>query len=464
MKAFEFFLLILTLLCFESKTQILRILDDEDSDLLDTDGLTETNDELDTDNISSDLIEASDSIDPSSNPIFTISDSIESLDKISNNSDISLISPDTTEDNIDINYTNATSSDSSESSYNDTTLETELETDNISDSSNENNGNNTNIIPSTLIRPKLILVGFGNVYRAFSQTLIFKVFFFRILGGMPSKDLTFTININYWRRLRLLEEVKANCTRITDDSNDNIEYNCTAPINGNRNSYSISTQGNDLRFGNGESTDVTFSSIANQTKNNINRQTGSDLQNTIVLNGTILDQDDKTFTLTGNVTEDINDKEVTLYLNEMTNYVTCSVNKIENKMYELECTPNQSIKANLEGIMGRTSSGKYILIHFADETDDLLEIEVNNNNNNNNNNNIVNNAIYARKSSSSKISKGVLIGIIIAAVVILIIIGIVIAMLCRSSTKPLVQETIMEIYPNQSVKQNQNINGYQNYY
>ena len=76
------------------------------------------------------------------------------------------------------------------------------------------------------------------------------------------------------RRLRLLEELKVNCTRITDDSNYNIEYNCTAPFNGNNDSYSVSTQGNDLRFGNGESTYVKFSSIANQTKNNINRQTG----------------------------------------------------------------------------------------------------------------------------------------------------------------------------------------------
>ncbi len=407
MKEFEFFLLLLTLLCFESKAQILRILDDKNSDLIDTDRLTQTDKELDTNNISSDLIKTSDSIDPSSNLIFT-------------------------------------TSDSSESSLYDITLERKLETDNLSDS------------------PRLILLGFYHPFESLSQMIKFQVIFFRIQGGMPSKNLTFTISINYERRLRLLEEVKVNCTRITDDSNYNIEYNCTAPINVNNDSYSISTQGNDLRFGNGESTYVKFSSIANQTKNNINRQRSSEIKKTIVLNGTVLDQDSKTFNLTGNFTEDINDDTVLLYFNETIQYVRCPVKKTENKLYKLECTTNKSIKANLEGIMGRTLTAKYILINFADENNDLLEIEGNNNNddnnntnnnNNNDNDNNFNNVINERKSSSSKISKGALIGIIIAAVVVLIIIGVVIAILCRKSTKPIVQETIMEINPNQSVKQ-----------
>ena len=287
-KKFEFFLLLLTLLCFESKAQILRILDNKNSDLIDTDGLTQTDKELDTNNISSDLIKTSDSIDPSSNLIFT-------------------------------------TSDSSESSLYDITLERKLETDNLSDS------------------PRLILLGFYYPFESLSQMILFQVIFFRIQGGMPSKNLTFTISINYERRLRLLEEVKVNCTRITDDSNYNIEYNCTAPFNGNNDSYTVSTQGNDLRFGNGESTYVKFSSIANQTKNDIKKQRSHYIKKTIALNGTVLEQDNKTFNLTGNFTEDINDTLVFLYLNE-TMIVICSINKTQNKLNKIECKTNRSIK------------------------------------------------------------------------------------------------------------------------
>ena len=67
---------------------------------------------------------------------------------------------------------------------------------------------------------------------------------------------------------------------------------------------------------------------------------------------------------------ELNDKQVTLSLDENGNgnlvNISCDVNDQGNKKYQLVCSSNKKIKAHLEGVMGKTSSDKLLLIHMAD--------------------------------------------------------------------------------------------------
>ena len=85
--------------------------------------------------------------------------------------------------------------------------------------------------PAYIPPPLIILIGYGNFQRRITIVL-FVVYFKRIRGyNVLSRRLTFHVNIYYFRRLRILqEEVLAECTRITSDENDNIQYDCTIPL------------------------------------------------------------------------------------------------------------------------------------------------------------------------------------------------------------------------------------------
>ena len=319
-----------------------------------------------------------------------------------------------------------------------------------------NNGSTLEPIPSLQI-PKLILVGFGNFAKSTNQGqwILFKVFFKRVLGGIPSKFLSFNIDINYLRRLatRYLEEVKANCTRITDDSKDDIEYNCSCPIKENSNSFTVSTKADDLIFGDNEKVDYTISSYANSTKNELQIQTDNNLEKGIMaFNNTVLELEEDHFILTGNLTEKITDEKVVLFIDENGDgnlkNVYCNVTNLIDELYEFECKPTTSINAQLQGISGRTTStGKDFVVNFADGEESMIDIKVNNTNSieDNEDNNNPNSKPFVKKSSSSGLSGGAIAGIIIGGVVLLIALITIIACCCRKPQKELVQESELDM-------------------
>ena len=319
-----------------------------------------------------------------------------------------------------------------------------------------NNGSTLEPIPSLQI-PKLILVGFGNFAKSTNQGqwILFKVFFKRVLGGIPSKFLSFNIDINYLRRLvtRYLEEVKADCTRITDDSKDDIEYNCACQIKENSNSFTVSTKADDLIFGDNEKVDYTISSYANSTKNELQIQTDNNLEKGIMaFNNTVLELEEDHFILTGNLTEKITDEKVVLFIDENGDgnlkNVYCNVTNLIDELYEFECKPTTSINAQLQGISGRTTStGKDFVVNFADGEESMIDIKVNNTNSieDNEDNNNPNSKPFVKKSSSSGLSGGAIAGIIIGAVVLLIALITIIACCCRKPQKELVQESELDM-------------------
>lgn len=398
MKTFELLLLLTFIFqCFESKgNKIIRKLEDESDSLLD-----------DTDNENEEIVD-------------TASDAGENTDIVDST-----------------NFVNDTETDST------TTIPT-------NDTNTTDNGNSTVTDLIDYIPPQLILLGFGNYQRKERELVEFKVFFYRILGAKVSRFLKFTLNIRYWRRLRFLEEAKVTCETNPNDTRINIEYQCTTPIDGTKNGFTLSTEGKDLDFEDQTDTQVILSSLANVTKNHIELTQGSYLQNTLVLNNTVLDQGDKTFTLTGNLSEKINDKQIYLSLNDNTNLASCSVTNLEGKSYELECTPLMTINEHLEGKFGITEpSQRYVVLHFNKDSDDLLDIQSSNVSYDENNH-------FVNRKSSNKLSKGAIIGLIIAGAALLIIIGIILACICRRPKKTLVQETVTQIFPGQSANPSEN--------
>lgn len=333
---------------------------------------------------------------------------------------------------------------------------TEIDSTSTIPNNNTNNTNTTdngNSIVTGLtdyIPPQLILLGFGNYLKKERELVEFKVFFYKILGSKVSRFLKFTLNIRYWRRLRFLEEAKVTCETNPDDTKSNIEYKCTTPVDGTKNGFTLSTEGKDLEFEDQPDTQVIHSSLANVTKNHIELAQGSYLEKALVLNNTVLDQGDQTFTLTGNLSEKINDKQIYLALNDNSNLASCSVANLEGNSYELECIPLMSINEHLEGKFGVTEpSQRYVVLHFNKDSDDLLNIQSSNAFYDENNH-------FANRKSSKKLSKGAIIGLIIAGAALLIIIGIIIACICRRPRKTLVQETVTQIFPGQSANPSEN--------
>ena len=141
--------------------------------------------------------------------------SLSTTDSSSTNSDTSLSTPDSSPTKSDTSLSNTDSS----SANSDISLST-------IDSSN---GNST-LIPD---QPRIVLIGFGLYQRLLRDLVTFRVYFKRFLTRASSRYLYFTVVMNYLRRLRVLEEQRANCTLITDNNND-MAFNCSVPVDANK--------------------------------------------------------------------------------------------------------------------------------------------------------------------------------------------------------------------------------------
>ena len=388
----------------------------------------------------------SDSLLSNADSISTVSDAgtntnTDSLSTISEtnapNSDSSSIISETNAPNADsssiISETNAPNADLSTMN-----LDTTLSTTNSSD------GNSTQTDPIISIKPRIILLGFSSFQRPIRSLVLFNVYFKRILANIASRFLYFTVVTNYLRRLRVLEEQTSNCSLISNEANDMV-YNCSVPVDENRD-FTMSAK-DDFVFEDIDP-DLVVSSYANSTMKSLSSQTDDIFKNgVLVLTDSTLTNNDKTFIIEGNLMEgELNDKQVTLSLDENGNgnlvNISCDVNDQGNKKYQLVCSSNKKIKAHLEGVMGKTSSDKLLLIHMADANNDLVDLDSSSVS-----------RIYQKKSSNG-LSNGAIAGIIIGCCVTLIA-ALVAAFLCSRKAKPPIEQTsTMEINSSNAIKNN----------
>jgi hypothetical protein len=357
--------------------------------------------------------------------------SLSTTDSSPTNSDTSLSTTDSSPTNSD---TSVSTTDSSPTNS-DTSLSTTDSSPTNSDISlstiDSTNGNSTQIAD----QPRIVLIGFGSYKRVLRDLVTFRVYFKRFLTRASSRYLYFTVVLNYLRRLRVLEDQDqgANCTLITDNNNDMV-YNCSVPVDANRD-FTMSAKDN-FEFSDIE-TNLIVSSYANSTMKSLSSQTNDIFENgVLVLTDSTLTNNDNNFIIEGNLMDgELNDKQVILSFDENGNgnlvNATCNVNDKENKKYELICTSTQKIKAHLEGVMGRTSSEKPLLIHMASNSNDEVDLDSSSSSSKLNH-------IYP-KTSSSGLSTGAIVGIIIPCCVVLIA-AVAAAFICSKQNIAPIQE------------------------
>jgi len=292
---------------------------------------------------------------------------------------------------------------------------------------------------STEPQPTIVLIGFGRFNRPRTNLAIFRVFFKRYISKLAAKLLYFTVNINYLRRLRILEEQKANCTLVTEENNDDMAYDCNVPISENKDF--IMSANDDFEFV-GLDPNFKFSSYANKTRKAINNQTSEYVDIFTLYNATLTTYDN-TFIIKGVLDDELNDKQVILSFDEdgkgdLTN-ATCKVNKAGGSNYKLDCTSSKRLKAHLDGVMGKTST-KPLLILKKEGEDDLVDVD---------------STPYKYgaigKKSSGGLSSGGVAGIIIACCVALIA-ALIAGYFCSKQTRPPMEPTALPMDSSNSIQ------------
>jgi hypothetical protein len=443
MKTIEFYLLLILFFNVLEQEKSSPTIDsfNSDSTISDLDSknsdINMPNTDSSTTNSDNTLVNSDSSATNSDNPLVNSDSSTSNSDNPLVNSDSSTANSDNTLVNSDSSTANSdnplSNTDSSKANSDNPLVNSDSSTSNsdfILSTIDPSNGNTTQTTtPIISVRPKIVLLGFGLFRRPIRSLVTFKVYFKRFLVRIASRLLYMTVNTNYLRRLRVLEEQKANCTLITPDEEDDMAYNCNVSVDPNKN-FTMSANG-DFDFV-GLNPDLIISSYANSTMKSLSSQTDDIFaEGILTLENSILSQDDKTFKIEGYLMEDeLKDKQVLLSLDENGNgnlvNVTCNVNDKGSKKYELVCTSNKKVKAHLEGVMGKTSD-KPLLIHMADPNEDLVDIQ----------SPAIN--YKAKKSSSGGLSGGAIAAIIIVCCVALIA-SLVTAFLIKRQSKPPIQE------------------------
>ena len=176
---------------------------------------------------------------------------------------------------------------------------------------------------------------------------------------------------------------------------------------------------------------ITMSSLVNETmRQNGIQNAQEDLEKTqfFLLNNTILEENGLRFKLMGEMIDNNfpEDQKVVLMFDEKGDgkikNATCNVNKIEGKIYELDCLAEKSINAHLNGVNGITNSQNpsKLIIYMKPNGDEILNTGSNNM------------GLYNRGSSSG-LSGGAIAGIVIACIIALICITIGV-MICRKTS------------------------------
>ena len=284
---------------------------------------------------------------------------------------------------------------------------------------------------------KLYLLGFGLFRRPIRRLISFKVYFKRIGIIIMGDFLTFTIIIEYSRRLRLLEsrEEPATCYKI-HDVNESIHYNCSATVDENRNFTTIKSKGD--YYTNGSK--LSFEETTMSFDANIAEMTDDSLEHSWVdLWDGERSHDESTFTINGQIlNESFSESNIKLTLNDTDDKKTfpCEVSHYQ-EYYKLVCTPKERINnANMNNSIG-IGTDKNVLVHMKPGHENLQFSP---------DGNPISN--YHRKGSSRKLSGGAIAAIIICCIFVLIAVIVTAYLLKKRKPVPKFprQESAFEFY------------------
>ena len=242
--------------------------------------------------------------------------------------------------------------------------------------------------------------------------------------------LTFTLQISYFLRIRILDEenTTANCTRITENTDDFAQYKCEALID-EKKAYKIASIAslNDFQFAGQKNVEWQISSLANVTSKNLTFQT-AEIKRIAILYITSLEVNGQNFTFTGYSNHPfIEDKDkVLMSFDEGEGHlknVTCKILLLDQETlkFKFDCYSEYSINAPLNGAMGiLLDDGRQVMLYMAENQPEMLNIGINYQ------------SLYKRRKSNG-LSGGAIVVIVISLVVILISIAVIVMMLRKKS-------------------------------
>ena len=322
-----------------------------------------------------------------------------------------------------------------------------VENSNIDDTSKQYNNTDDNPNKNT----KIILIGFENYKIDNNNNITFNVIFKRIYGNISPEKLKITLNI-FNEMLRNLKEEKKTIECLINNANEGsnkIIFNCSfgselvniTKVSAEKN-FSL-VNGDGIPYNN-NILKALLSVYADRKIDNI--QNEKEPLDFIILYNSTKAQDQEKFDVVGFIDEKINDDDdnnVILFIN--TKNISCTINEINPKYYDLECPLNESISFKLENIVGQKSN-QILIISMREGLDDTIVFPPPNTDYNN------------KKYTNRGLSDGAIAAIVIGCVFTVISITIVIMLLRKRKVNPRPKiSSQVDIYTNVSKSSQQKI-------
>ena len=303
-------------------------------------------------------------------------------------------------------------------------------TENIISTTSKTETNQTNI-PSTIqesnTETSIIFLGCSKFNMATSY-FTFSIHFISLLNSLFSDTLTFPVDIIYNTYLRRLEGANANCNK-DDSSSEMVNYNCIVEANtGNIKQIKFE---HTFTFSQGKVTLAGTTPLAKMSMKNLKEiddkystLLSSNPSIYILDNSSFYGYDNYKFNISGTITGEkpktiSENKDLSLVVNienseneeEITKEADCTVTKINNDKYTLDCTTKDKNSFNLQSAMSIIDDKDILLVNINSSASNgnrtVLEP--------NTEDDVQNFKYYFKKSGG--IGAGAIVGIVLACVV-----------------------------------------------
>ena len=263
---------------------------------------------------------------------------------------------------------------------------------------NDQRGNNTNIIYSSIIsttiikdfnetssgsenETSVILLGFSHFNKNDNNnSFSFNIYFVRLLNSILSNFLTFPITVTHTSNLRFLqnsEEINSTCLLNGDSTGTKVQYSCFVNATNSIDKIQLIPK---FTFGGKTANLAGITSLANNYLNNIqdvgdqfNYLSSSDVY---ILDNSVYNKHDAGFYITGIMSDtssiinngDNLDLNITLNNSDTINetVANCDVSNITGNNYTLNCKQNEKISSkNLQVAYSQVDNSSILLVNFA---------------------------------------------------------------------------------------------------